>query len=148
MRIGLVLCLGAVLIVSAPVAFAETKPLKINAVLADQAQLRTELENATGRAAKVSPEKRADLLVRQQELTDLLQGKKSAKELTPQQQAFARETLALIEAAVEDDDDERVICRREKTLGSNMVERTCRTVAQMKLDQERAREAMMKGSRD
>jgi hypothetical protein len=148
MRVGFSASLLAVLMISAPAVLSQTRSLPVAKVLADQRQLRAELEEGSGRAARVPPEKRTDLLVRQQELLDLLEGRKSARELTPQQQVFARETLALIEAAVEDDDDERVVCRREKTLGSNMVERTCRTVAQLRLDQERAREAMLKGSRD
>lgn len=141
MRVGFSVSLLAVLMMSAPAAFSQAKPLPVAKVMAEQTQLRNELEQGRGRAAGVSPEKRADLLARQQELMDLLRGKKSARELSPQQQVFARETLALIEAAVEDDADERVVCRRG-------VERTCRTVAQLRIDQELAREAMMKGSRD
>lgn len=148
MRVGFSASLLALLMLSAPVAFSQTKPLPVARLLVEQTQLRTELEQGRGRATRISPEKRTDLLSRQHELLVLLQDKQSARDLSPQQQVFAHETLALIEAAVEDGADERVVCRREKKLGSNMVERSCRTVAQMKLDQERAREAMIEGSRD
>jgi len=148
MRIGLAVCLGAALMMSAPVVFAQTSSLRVATVVTEQTQLRVELEAGSGRAAGISATRRADLLARQQELLDMLDGKKTARELTPQQQLFARETLALIEAAVEDDDEERMVCRHEKTLGSNMVERTCRTVAQMRIDQERARATMASGMRD
>lgn len=148
MRIGLAVCLAAALMMSAPVVFAQTSSLRVATVVTEQAQLRAELEAGSGRAARISADKRVDLLARQKELLDMLAGKKTARELTPQQQAFASETLALIEAAVEDDDEARIVCRREKTLGSNMVERICRTVAQMRIDQERARETMARETRD
>lgn len=148
MRIGIAVLLGAALMLSAPAVLAQTGPLRIGTVLTEQTQLRVELEAGSGRAAKLSAAKRADLLARQQELLDILTGKKAATELTESQRLFAQDTLAWIDAAVEDDNDERVVCRREKTLGSNMVTRKCRTVAQMRLDQERAREAMLSGSRE
>lgn len=142
MRICLTVGLSVALVLSASTAFATSKPLPIGKIRAEQAQLRVELEGGSGRAAKISSAKRADLLARQQELLTMLEGKQSARELTSEQLFFARSTLAWIEATVESDDDGRLVCRREKTLGSNMATRVCRTVAQMKQDQERARAAM------
>ena len=146
MRIGLAVCLGAALMMSAPAVFAQTSSLRVATVLTEQAQLRAELEAGTGRAARISAAKRADLLARQKELLDMLAGKTTAKELSDAQRTFAHDTLALIDAAVVDDDEDRLVCRREKTIGSNMVTRKCRTVAQIRADQERARETMVSGS--
>ena len=148
MRIGIAVCLGAALMMSAPAVFAQTSSLRVATVLTEQAQLRVELEAGSGRAAKISAAKRADLLARQKELLDMLAGKKTAKELSDAQRTFALDTLALIDAAVVDDDEDRLVCRREKTIGSNMVTRSCRTVSQMRLDQQRARDAVMQMSRD
>jgi len=146
MRIGIAVCLGAALMMSAPAVFAQSSSLRVATVLTEQAQLRAELEAGSGRAASISEAKRADLLARQKELLDMLAGKKTAKELSEAQRAFAHDTLALIDAAVVDDDEERLVCRREKVIGSNMATRKCRTVAQMRIDQERARETMASGT--
>ena len=148
MRTGLAVCLGAALMMSAPAVFAQTSSLRVATVLTEQAQLRAELEAGSGRAARISAAKRADLLARQKELLDMLAGKTTAKELSDAQRAFAHDTLALIDAAIVDDDEDRLVCRREKTIGSNMVTRKCRTVAQMRIDQERARETMASGTGD
>ena len=147
MRIGLSACLVAALMVSSSAAIAQSKPLPIPKVMAEQAQLRLELEGGSGRASKVSPATRTDLLQRQQELLAMLDGVKSSSDLSEVQEGFMRDTLAFIEAAVEGDDEERVVCKREKPLGSNMITRTCRTVKQMRLDQEYARAAVMEASR-
>lgn len=146
MRTGLAVCLGAALMMSAPAVFAQTSSLRVTTVLAEQAQLRAELEAGSGRAAGISAAKRTDLLARQKELLDMLAGKKSARDLSDAQRNFAHDTLALIDAAVVDDDEDRLVCRREKTIGSNMTTRKCRTLAQMRVDQERARETMASGT--
>lgn len=43
-------------------------------------------------------------------------------------------------------DEDRQICRVEKQLGSNRAKRVCRSVAQMELDRERAREELTKAT--
>lgn len=146
MRTGLAICLSAVLMMSAPTVFAQAKPLRVGQVVAEQSQLRVELETGSKRTANLSASKRVDLLARQQELLDMLDGKKSSSELSPEQQMFAHSTLDWIQAVVEHDDDERMVCRREKPIGSNMITRVCRTLGQMRIDQERARQSILKGA--
>jgi len=44
--------------------------------------------------------------------------------------------------AVEESDDERMVCTYEKTIGSNMKKRICKTVAQRNKEREDSRDAM------
>ena len=45
------------------------------------------------------------------------------------------------------DADEKVICRNERKVGSNMITRVCKSGAQRKADAQQARDAMQSGSR-
>lgn len=44
--------------------------------------------------------------------------------------------------AVEEADDERMVCTYEKTIGSNMKKRICKTVAQRNKEREESRDMM------
>jgi len=72
--------------------------------------------------------------------------------------AYAEEVASADSAAVqaasqhaasqkEKADGERMICRREKPLGSNLATRVCRTQAQMEREKKAAQEAMTAGSK-
>ena len=138
----LFLCLA--LSATCGVALAQQKPLQLEKIVAEQTALRTQLQSGTGALGGLPQAKRNDLLARQQEMLTMLEGKTSARDLTPEQVDYTRSTLDYIAAAQQGNDDNRQVCRSEKTLGSNMAKRVCRSVAQMRLDQERAREALQR----
>ena len=52
-------------------------------------------------------------------------------------------TLEWIEAAINDSDDDRLVCRRERRIGSNRMTRVCKTVAQIEFERERARSQLL-----
>lgn len=43
------------------------------------------------------------------------------------------------------DADEKVTCRNERSVGSNMIKRVCKTAAQRRTDAQNARDAMQSG---
>lgn len=47
-------------------------------------------------------------------------------------------------AAVSDDDDDGVVCRMEKRIGSNMMTRVCRTAEERAAQAEAGREGMLR----
>lgn len=64
--------------------------------------------------------------------------------------ADAAPTTATVEAAstvpaAVDEDDERLICRRERAIGSNRVTRVCRTAKQLQEEREAAQKAVREG---
>ena len=135
-----VLCMA-----SFSVAAADTnprQPLQVGAVVAQQMQIRDDVMAQKGRYKDMSSDTRVELLSKQAALLTMLEGKRSAADLTAEQKMQAFNTLEWIEAAINNADDERLVCRREKPLGSTRTTRVCRTVAQEREAQERAREEM------
>lgn len=45
------------------------------------------------------------------------------------------------------DADEKVTCRNERAVGSNMIKRVCKTAAERRKDTQQARDAMQSGGR-
>ncbi len=125
---------------------AETKPFQVDEVLAQQQQIRADVVAGKGRYANIPNQKRSELMAKQDELIVLLEGKQSSAELSQDQYAAAFNRLEWIEATVNNAEDERMICTREKTLGSNRTTRVCRSAAQMEEQRELARQQMETGN--
>jgi len=123
-------------------AMAATTPLDLVQVRAQQQQIRSDVMAKQGRYASMPETTREQLLSRQTQLLQMLDGKKTADDLTQDQRMQAFNALEWIEAAINNDDGERTVCTRERTIGSNRVTRVCRSSAQMKEDRERARDQM------
>lgn len=121
-------------------------PLEISAIIEQQDQIRADVDARRGRYKSMSPSKRADLLARQADLMAIISGKASVDELSDTQRMKAFNALEWIQAAINNEEDQRLTCRREKTIGSNRVIRVCRTAEAQRRQQEEARERMMEGS--
>ncbi|MEP6634281.1 MAG: hypothetical protein ABJA62_08745 [Luteimonas sp.] len=118
---------------------AEGTAFKVDDVVAQQKQIRADMLAGKSHYAAMPESKRDELVRKQDHLFAVLDGKQSSSDLSPDQYADAFNTLEWIEGTINNDDANRMICRREKTLGSNRTARVCRTVAQMELERERAR---------
>lgn len=131
---------------AAVAAGADTrKPLEVATVVAQQKQIRDDVLIRKGRYKDMPDPTRVELLSRQAELLTMLEGKRTAADLTEEQQMRAFNTLEWIEAAINNADDERVTCRREKILGSTRTTRVCRTAEHERREREKARESMDRG---
>jgi hypothetical protein len=135
------------LILSSPAAFAN-KVLDLGAVRTQQAEIREGLIARTGRYASLPADTRTTILSKQATLLKLLEDKQTADELSEPQRLEVFNTLEWIEAAINRQEDERLICRREKTIGSTRVTRVCRTAADEARMKEEARRRMLEGSID
>lgn len=124
----------------------ERKPLAVSAITEQQKQIREDVIAVKGRYRDISPSKRVDLLSKQAGLLAMLEGKATTDDLSEHQQIEVFNTLEWIEAAINNAEDERMVCRREKTLGSNRLTRVCRTVEEERLAKERAREQFNRGA--
>lgn len=123
----------------------QTRPLAIAAITEQQAQIRADVLAGKGRYRDMPARTRYELLDRQTRLLRMLEGKVSSDELSPDQRTEAFNTLEWIEAAINNTEDDRMVCKREKTLGSNLDKRVCKTVAQIREEQEAARRAINRG---
>jgi hypothetical protein len=139
------LALAALL--TAPAAFA-SKVLDLGAVHAQQTEIHEGLIARSGRYASLSAETRTSILSKQATLFKLLEGKQTADDLSEHQRLEVFNTLEWIEAAINGEQGERMICRREKTIGSTRVTRVCRTAADEERMKEEARRRMLEGSID
>lgn len=113
-------------------------PLPILAIVEQQKQIRADDVARRGRYGQLPLATRAELLSKQVEILSLVEDKASTADLSRREQVEVFNRLEWIEATVNDTEEERMICRIERTLGSNRMVRTCRTVADERKDKERA----------
>lgn len=116
----------------------ERKPLALAAVAAQQNQIRADVIKGEGRYAALSLSQRSDLLAKQASLMAMIEGKVSTDDLSEAERIKAFNTLEWISATINQEQDDRMVCRRERTIGSNRVTRVCRTVEEERLMKEEA----------
>jgi hypothetical protein len=121
---------------------AETPTESTAAIVVQQRQIRSEIEAREGRYKDMPSVKRASILRNQEILFALLEGRASIEELNVEQRTEAFNALQSINAAITSREDERMVCEKRKPVGSNQVERVCRSLAQIKADREAARTNM------
>ncbi|UHQ23647.1 hypothetical protein LVB77_02705 [Lysobacter sp. 5GHs7-4] len=131
------------LLLAVPAAAARERasappPLPIVAIVEQQKQIRADDIARRGRYGQLPLATRAELMTKQVEILSLVEDKASTAELSRREQVEVFNRLEWIEATVNDTEDERMICRIERTLGSNRMVRTCRTVADERKEKERA----------
>ncbi len=128
-----------VVMLSAPSAFANTpESLDAQAIRTQQAKIRSDAEAGTGRYASLDKRKRAELFSRQDRVLLLIGGIEVTTELDETRRIALFNELEAIGAIVNFDDDDRLICERIRPVGSNRPTTLCKSVAQRRLERERA----------
>ena len=141
MRVGFKSLVLALLLAIPAIASAEA--LQLDAIRAEQATIRAGVEaHSSGRYKELTEATRTELLARQASMLELIDGKQSGDQLTEAQRTEVTTTLAWIDAKLKEADDERMVCERRKTIGSNRRERVCMTAAQMRAQREATRDNM------
>lgn len=123
----------------------QNKPLAIAAITSQQAEIRSGVQAGTGRYKDMPSKTKSELLTRQAEVLEIVDGKQSAEELNEEERLLVFNNLEWIEAAINDAEAERMVCTREKTLGSNRSQRVCKTMRQLEQEREYARMNMNSG---
>lgn len=131
-------------------AFAGSdKPLDLDKVVEQQQQIREDLLASGGKYRGMSAAQQAEVLKRQDTLFRMFEGKESADDLTQDQRVAAFNDLEWIEAALnKDEQGERLVCTRERKVGSNRVTRVCRTKEQIEFEREQARNNLDQSQRN
>lgn len=135
----------AAIVVAFSMSAHANQPFDIDKVVTQQRELRADLTAGSGHYKQMPASKRQQILQKQDELLRMLEGKETFDDLSTDQRKAAFNSLEWIEAATNDEEGERMICRRERTIGSNRVTRICRTEAQMAAERERARDELDRG---
>ncbi len=93
------------------------------------------------------PQRDRERLVRRQgDLLRLIEGKDTLLDLDENGRTEAINSLEWIRAEIHDAEENRLICKREKRVGTHMKERVCRTVAERRKDREDATKLWDKGA--
>lgn len=133
--------LAVCLLVPALAIAANDTPLDLEKVTMQQRQIRSDILASKGNYRGLSSASQSELLVRQDKLLRMLEGKQTADDLSEDERLTAFNDLEWIEATLNKGEaGDRLICRRERTIGSNRVTRVCRTAAQLEAARELARE--------
>jgi len=125
------------LAVSASVMAAGESP-PLGAIIEQQQLVRRELVETPGSFPGLSSTERAEMLDRQSRLLTLLEGKTSTDELGEEERIEVFNSLEWIKSRLADAREERLICRRERMVGSQRITRVCRTVAERAAEREAA----------
>ena len=139
---SLAICAG---LVFAPAIAADTPSLDLDAVRAQQAEIRAGARAASGIYENLPEAKRNELVSRQDRMLAMIQGKQTADDLSESEKLELFNTLEWIEATVNRAEDSRMVCEVRKIIGSNRRERVCRTAAQIRAEREFAREQLERG---
>lgn len=118
---------------------------RVDQIVEQQNQIRAEVKASRNGWDALSQDKRDEVLKDQDRLFVLLQDKQTIGDLEPDRQVEAANLLSSIKAIATNAEDERMICTRERKMGSNFTQRVCRTVAQLRREREAARDALQRG---
>jgi multidrug resistance efflux pump len=114
------------------------------AIRAQQSQIRSDAQARIGRYKDMSETKRLKMFEHQDRVEHLTAGISQTTELGENDQIVLFNALEAIEALVNQAENERMVCRRIKPVGSNRPTTVCRTVAQLREDREEAERNMMR----
>lgn len=146
MRLQTITLVAALLLpLAASAGTDKPKPLEISEVVSQQQEIRADVVAGQGRYQDMPSHKRDELLRKQDALLRMLDGKQTADQLSAEQRMQAFNTLEWIEATINNEEDERMVCTREKTIGSNRVARVCKTTAQIEAEREQVRNNFDRG---
>lgn len=134
-------------VASSPASADQQIDLQLDEVRVQQAELREAALAGHGSFEHMGASKRMEVASRQGELLAMLEGKQSMDQLSPEQQTEVLNTLGWIEAAITQAEDSRIVCRRERVLGSQLKTRICKSVAQRRAEREAARGRMSSPTR-
>jgi hypothetical protein len=128
----------------APAAFAsvDSRVLMLDDIRAQQNEIRDGVEAGTGRYKALSASQRSELLSKQARMLQTIEGKHSTEDLNDQQKTEVFNTLEWIEAVVNNDGEDRMVCERRPVLGSTRKERICKPASQWREEREAARNMM------
>ncbi len=126
-------CLAA-----ADTAPAANAPQSVAEILQFQHALRAKLEARDGEYSKFDESAVHRMESAQDQVFHMLNGVSSLSQLTQDQKINLSNALDQVKATLLANEDNRVICHRERKTGTNLLERHCETVAQRNANAEQA----------
>src|SRR5690606_6366195 len=112
-------------------------------IIAQQQQIRADAEAGQGRYRDMDAPTMKQLREHQDGVLGLLEGHERSTELSREDQMTVFNSLEAISAILTRAEDDRMICRRERSVGSRFATEVCRTVAERRADSKEARDKML-----
>ena len=134
------------LFVASPASAQVGDALSFDEVRTQQAEIRADAGARRGVYENLSERQHRQLEDRQDALLRMIEGKQSPRELSEPQRMDLFNQLEAIEALVNQAEDQRLICERVATIGTNRKERVCKTVAQRREEMRFAQDALNRRS--
>lgn len=134
------------LFASLPLAATE-KPLAFAEIREQQIQIRADVLASKPPYDDMPKRDRERLAQRQDALLRLIDGKETLLDLDERGRTDAINSLEWIRAQIHDAEENRLVCKREKAVGSHMKTRVCKTVAERRKEREDAAKVWQQGSR-
>jgi hypothetical protein len=118
-------------------------PSELDAIVAQQNRIRADVLAGTGRYKDMPQATKDELLERQERLLKMIGNRHEAGDLSKQERLEAFNTLEWIEATINREPDERMVCMRERRTGSMRTTTVCKTQRQIDEARARAQEQML-----
>jgi hypothetical protein len=135
--------LAAGLFAQAALAASGADGLQLGQIVDQQSRIRTDVIAGNGRYRDMPQATKDELLARQDKLLKMIGDKRDPGELTKAERLEAFNTLEWIEAAINKEPDERMVCTRERQTGSMRITTVCKTQRQINEARARAQEQML-----
>ncbi|HJW46872.1 MAG TPA: hypothetical protein VJ484_10350 [Lysobacter sp.] len=119
----------------------------VDEIVIQQQQIQADAKAGRNGWDSISPDKKSELASKQQRIFALLEGKHSVADLYPSDQVELANALEWIKALATNAEDERQVCTRERTTGSNRTTTSCSTVGEIRRRREATKDAMRLGER-
>ena len=151
MRVALIVAL-AMLVPVAPVLAKDAAPAESataqptrDEILAQQRKLRADVIAAKGAFKDLSQAERDNLVVVQDRVIALLEANGSINDLNADQRLALFNDLEHVIAAVKNAEDNRKVCERTRSVGSNRYQVVCMTALEYQRYQDRTRNSLRRG---
>ena len=108
-------------------------------VLAEQKQIRNEVESPRGKYSRFNERAQVRLRAAQERIFALLEGGRTLEQLNKEEQVQLLNAVEEVEAVLADNEQDKLECWRESKLGSKLKVTRCETVATRERIREEAR---------
>ena len=142
LSVSLFLCSATAFADSTDPQSQDQQPQTVAEILHVQKDLRSKLDNPTGEYSRFSEADIAKMKRAQDNVFSMLSGVDSLDQLDLDQKTSLSNSLDMIKATLLSDEGNRLICYRERKIGTNIVSKRCETVAERNARAKEAQEQM------
>ena len=127
---------------AAPAPEAETPQPTVQQIVEQQTQLRADVLARKGAFKDLTQTERDELTAKQGRILQILEGRDDVSQLRVEDRIELFNHLQWVSAVVRDAEEDRQVCERSRTVGSNRFQVVCMTAREYREHKERARQSL------